>query len=247
MRNHDENRMFSNTVCKLLQSEEGLWHDVIKRYGHNKGGFQKGEWTCNCPDFLFRHQSCKHKCKSSNIVKNGKRNNVSGIIQRYLSHDCNYRFIVNVGFEHSRKNPKIICAAIDLSIRYDVRDITNYVKFTLKNIAPTAKETIYIDRQKSGRGDEWEIEVQCSINNIKEKSYNADIMVTDYPCSYNEKRYKIKFSIYVHKCFIKNKLNPKTTVESIYLHGFSPLGLTYITLGEIERDLNKQIKSSWTK
>ena len=147
----------------LSQSEEGLWYDVIKRYGHNIGGHQEGEWTCNCVDFLYRHQSCKHifavgylkqlkkkivsqdvvqssiptikdeiicqKCKSSNIVKNGKRHNESGTIQRYLCHNCKYRFIVNIGFEHSRKNPKIICAAIDLYFKgVSLRKVADHIK-----------------------------------------------------------------------------------------------------------------------
>src|SRR5574342_321312 len=42
------------------QLEEGLWYDVIKRYGHNLGGHQEGEWTCNCLDFIYRHVICKH-------------------------------------------------------------------------------------------------------------------------------------------------------------------------------------------
>lgn len=147
----------------LSQSEEGLWYDVIKRYGHNIGGHQEGRWTCNCVDFLYRQQSCKHifavgylkqlkkkivshpvvqssiptiseeiicqKCKSSNVVKNGKRHNESGIIQRYLCRDCKYRFIVNIGFEHSRKNPKIICAAIDLSMKgISLRKVADHIK-----------------------------------------------------------------------------------------------------------------------
>ncbi len=147
----------------LSQLEEGLWYDVIKRYGHNIGGHQEGEWTCNCVDFVYRHQSCKHifavgylkqlkkkivsqdvaqssipqintevicsKCKSSNIVKNGKRHNESGILQRYLCHDCKYRFIVNIGFEHSRKNPKIICAAIDLYFKgVSLRKVADHIK-----------------------------------------------------------------------------------------------------------------------
>jgi transposase-like protein len=69
------------------------------------------------------------KCKSSNIVKNGKRHNDSGIIQRYLCHDCKYRFIVNIGFEHSRKNPKIICAAIDLYFKgVSLRKVADHIK-----------------------------------------------------------------------------------------------------------------------
>jgi hypothetical protein len=133
-----------------------------------------------------------------------------------------------------------------LSIRYNAGDITNYVKFTLKNIAPKAKETVYMDRQKLGTRNQWDIEVQCSLNNIKERSYNADIMVTDYPCSYNEKPFKIKFSIYIHKCFVGSKLNQSATVEGIYLHGFRPKGLNYIELKHIEEDVKRQISRSWS-
>jgi putative transposase len=42
------------------QSEDGIWYDVIKRYGRNIGGHQEGEWTCNCLDFIYRHVICKH-------------------------------------------------------------------------------------------------------------------------------------------------------------------------------------------
>jgi transposase-like protein len=147
----------------LSQSEEGLWYDVIKKYGHNIGGRQEGKWICTCPDYLYRHQSCKHiyavgyskqlkkkivtqdvvqssiptlndeitcsKCKSNNVVKNGKRNNESGVLQRYLCRDCKYRFILNLGFEHSRKNPKIICAAIDLYFKgVSLRKVADHIK-----------------------------------------------------------------------------------------------------------------------
>jgi transposase-like protein len=72
--------------------------------------------------------SCQ-KCKSSNIVKNGKRNNQSGELQRYLCKECKYRFIVNIGFEHSRKNPKIICAAIDLYFKgVSLRKVADHIK-----------------------------------------------------------------------------------------------------------------------
>jgi len=146
------------------ESDDELWYDVVKQYGHNLGGHQEGKWICTCPDFLFRHQSCKHiyavgyskqlkkkivtqdvvqssipsinndvivcsKCKSSNIAKNGKRHNTSGVLQRYLCRDCKYRFIVNIGFEHSRKNPKIICAAIDLYFKgVSLRKVADHIK-----------------------------------------------------------------------------------------------------------------------
>jgi len=146
------------------ESDDELWYDVVKQYGHNKGGHQEGQWICTCLDFISRHIICKHiyavsfhkqsrkkiataqdvaqssipsidneiicqKCKSSNIVKNGKRHNDSGVLQRYLCRDCKYRFIVNIGFEHSKKNPKIICAAIDLYFKgVSLRKVADHIK-----------------------------------------------------------------------------------------------------------------------
>lgn len=134
-----------------------------------------------------------------------------------------------------------------MSIRYDSGNITNYVRHTLARIAPKSKEIQYTDKQTLGRDEEWLIEVLCSLNNIKDQSYNADIIVTDYPCSYNNTPYKIKFSIYIHKCFLKNEVNENSTIENIYLHGFKPEGLTYPQLAEIEEDIRQQIISSWDK
>ena len=42
------------------QSSDIKWYDIVKKYGHNKGGLQKGEWICTCPDFTYRHLLCKH-------------------------------------------------------------------------------------------------------------------------------------------------------------------------------------------
>jgi hypothetical protein len=42
------------------QSDAWKWYEVVKQYGHNKGGHQVGEWTCSCPDFEHRRIVCKH-------------------------------------------------------------------------------------------------------------------------------------------------------------------------------------------
>jgi hypothetical protein len=42
------------------ESGEDKWYDVVKRYGHNLGGHQEGEWTCSCADFTYRRIDCKH-------------------------------------------------------------------------------------------------------------------------------------------------------------------------------------------
>ncbi|TLX67358.1 MAG: DDE-type integrase/transposase/recombinase [Thaumarchaeota archaeon] len=144
------------------QLEEGLWYDVIKRYGHNIGGHQEGEWTCNCLDFIYRHVICKHiyavtlwkeerktvtqdvlppilpisnevsncvECKSVSIIKCGIRHNKSGNIQRYRCKECNHKFIVNIGFERSRANPKAVTVALDLYFKgVSLRKVCDHLK-----------------------------------------------------------------------------------------------------------------------
>jgi len=146
------------------QSSEDVWYDVIRTYG-KQSSHQEGEWTCTCPDFLYRKIVCKHvyavgfskelrrrivqqdvvhspqlpiasqsvecpKCKLSDmVVKDGRRLNKCGAIQKYLCRSCNYRFIVNIGFEHSKKNPRIITLAIDLYFKgVSLRKIADHVK-----------------------------------------------------------------------------------------------------------------------
>lgn len=70
------------------------------------------------------------KCKlSDNIVKDGRRLNKSGAIQKYLCRSCNHRFILNIGFEHAKKNPKIITVAIDLYFKgVSLRKVADHIK-----------------------------------------------------------------------------------------------------------------------
>lgn len=146
------------------QSNENLWYDVVKQYGHNLGGREDGRYTCTCPDFKFRSIICKHifcvnfskelrkqiisedviqsptislsesiecvKCKTEDsIVKDGKRYNKKGLIQKYLCRNCDYRFVINTGFENSKKDPKLICACIDLYFKgVSLRKVADHVK-----------------------------------------------------------------------------------------------------------------------
>jgi putative transposase len=70
------------------------------------------------------------KCKlSDGIVKDGRRLNKCGAIQKYLCRSCDYRFIVNIGFEFAKKNPKIISAAIDLYFKgVSLRKVADHIK-----------------------------------------------------------------------------------------------------------------------
>ncbi|MFA5101603.1 MAG: IS6 family transposase [Candidatus Thermoplasmatota archaeon] len=114
------------------QSKSGLIYQIQK---HGKG------YTCTCEHYQ-QTQTCIHViavkfridlqqsnkdimqnkptcdyCKSYNVVMNGKRNNKSGIINRYLCKDCGHRFTDNQGFQKKRAEPEKIALALDLYYR----------------------------------------------------------------------------------------------------------------------------------
>jgi transposase-like protein len=101
------------------------------------------EWRCECPDHRFRGVKCKHIwvvefslkmreqvsksliiqpldsltcifCGSEKIVKDTKRHNKYGDIQRYLCKACGKRFSINLGFEGMRVSPQVITSAMQL-------------------------------------------------------------------------------------------------------------------------------------
>ena len=57
------------------------------------------------------------QCGSNNVVKNGKRHNKSGSINRYQCKKCGYRFTDNQGFQKKRADPEKIALALDLYFR----------------------------------------------------------------------------------------------------------------------------------
>jgi transposase-like protein/predicted RNA-binding Zn-ribbon protein involved in translation (DUF1610 family) len=114
------------------QSKQGLLYQIQK---HGKG------YTCSCEHYQHT-QTCIHiiaiklrsellqsptnitkekiiceQCGSDDIVKNGKRNNKSGIINRYLCKNCGFRFTNNQGFQKKRADPEKIALALDLYYR----------------------------------------------------------------------------------------------------------------------------------
>lgn len=70
------------------------------------------------------------RCKSDNsIIKYGIRYNQSGDIQRYRCKVCNYKFIINNGFERNRANPKAVTAALDLYFKgVSLRKVCDHLK-----------------------------------------------------------------------------------------------------------------------
>jgi transposase-like protein len=102
-----------------------------------------GEWLCECPDNKYRHVKCKHifavefssqirkevqinrviqevnvqncqYCGSSNLKKDGVRNNKTGAIQKFYCRDCHHYFTINIGFERMKHNPQAITSAMQL-------------------------------------------------------------------------------------------------------------------------------------
>ena len=102
-----------------------------------------GDWICECPDNKYRHVKCKHifavefssqirkevqvnrviqevnvqncqYCGSSNLKKDGIRNNKAGAIQKFYCRDCHHYFTINIGFERMKHSPQAITSAMQL-------------------------------------------------------------------------------------------------------------------------------------
>jgi len=144
---------------RVKSESDEIWYDVKKHYGSNLGGRQDGYWSCTCLDWRVNRLTCKHrylilhskkripqeesehrilhtsddvtclKCSSEKIVKDGIRRNKKGDSQKYLCRECKYRFVINIGFENCKKNPKLICACIDLYCKgMSLRKVADHVK-----------------------------------------------------------------------------------------------------------------------
>lgn len=119
------------------QSGNGGMYDVVRTKAFAIG------WICNCPDFTYRQAKCKHIwavefslairrkveqqitirpvdllacwfCASKRVVKDAKRFNKYGEIQRYLCRACGKRFSFNLGFERMQASPEAITSAMQL-------------------------------------------------------------------------------------------------------------------------------------
>jgi transposase-like protein len=58
-------------------------------------------------------QVCQY-CGSSNLKKHGVRHNKSGEIQRFWCRECHHYFVINIGFERMKHNPKAVTTAMQL-------------------------------------------------------------------------------------------------------------------------------------
>jgi transposase-like protein len=141
------------------QSEDGLWYDIIHKKDSQQEGqwicncldYMYRKVTCKhlyavtlwkqqqrnvvtedvLPPILPISNETSNciKCKSESIIKCGIRHNKSGDIQRYRCKECGHKFIVNIGFEKSRANPKAVTVALDLFFKkVSLRLICDHLK-----------------------------------------------------------------------------------------------------------------------
>jgi putative transposase len=101
-----------------------------------------GKWECDCRFFAATSMTCIHvlavryrnglqesgpvpiqskiacdRCKSSDVISKGIRQNASGPIQRYSCKACGRRFVGREGFQKRRADPTNIARALDLYFR----------------------------------------------------------------------------------------------------------------------------------
>jgi len=72
--------------------------------------------------------NCRY-CKSTNVVKYGKRNCKKGGIQRYFCKDCNRYFSENTCFAEMKQKGKIIATALHMyNKNISLRRIVKYLR-----------------------------------------------------------------------------------------------------------------------
>ena len=121
--------------------------------------FKNGSYKCTCPDFELRQMDCKHihavkimfglkekirrdnlqyeekekpncaYCKSSDIVKIGKRYCKNAVKQRYSCNDCNKRFVEEKDFQKMKGGAKVTTLMLDLYFKgISLRKISDHLK-----------------------------------------------------------------------------------------------------------------------
>jgi len=142
----------------LSQSGNGSYH--VSRI--------EEDWICDCPDHRFRKVKCKHAyavefslafrreiqsnviiqpisnlvcqyCSSDRIVKNAKRHNKYGDLQKYLCKECGKRFSINIGFEKMKASPQVITSAMQLYFTGEsLRNVQRFLKLQGVNVSHVA-------------------------------------------------------------------------------------------------------------
>jgi putative transposase len=154
-------RMSENFYRVASQSGHGMYRVTRTK------AFAIG-WICDCPDFTYREVKCKHIwavefssalrrsvesqivihpltslscrfCGSEQIVKDAKRHNQYGDIQRYLCKSCSKRFSVNIGFEKMKASPQIVTSSMQLYFSGEsLRNVQKFLKLQGVNVSHVA-------------------------------------------------------------------------------------------------------------
>ena len=95
-------RMYRRKHCKHIHAIEFLIKDKQEKRQRNKITLEP-----------ITVSNCKY-CDSKNIVKDGKRHNKYGDLQKWHCKDCNHYFTFNIGFEKMKHSPKGITTAMHL-------------------------------------------------------------------------------------------------------------------------------------
>jgi putative transposase len=167
----------------------------------------RDRWECDCTFFTETRQNCIHilsvkvrngfiapeaedkpkcaNCRSSDIIRYGRRYNKSGTIDRYLCKTCGRRFTGKEGFQGRRSDPEKIALALDLYFRgMSLRQIAEHFHqvFSLK----ISHQTIYrwivhysklaadwMDSQGAEVGERWHMdETVININGVNHYLWN---------------------------------------------------------------------------
>ncbi len=140
----ERGRMIASLEGAISRVDDALYEVKSQSGHGDYDVFQGKEgWACSCPDYEFRQAKCKHIwavefsvafrekvrsnlvieplsgllcrfCSSEQIVRDAKRHNKFGIIQRYLCRTCHKRFSFNEGFEKMKASPQAITGAMQL-------------------------------------------------------------------------------------------------------------------------------------
>jgi len=127
---------------------------------------RRERWSCSCAFFRSTNRRCIHilavrfrdglrerdhprsaalecsKCRSEDVIANGKRRIKTGEISRYLCKTCGHRFVDRDGFLRRRSDPEKIALALDLYFRgLSLRKITDH--FDQVHCLKVSPSTIY--------------------------------------------------------------------------------------------------------
>jgi putative transposase len=205
-------------------------------------------------DIMQDKPTCDH-CKSHNVVMNGKRNNKSGIINRYLCKDCGHRFTDNQGFQKKREEPEKIALALDLYYRgLSIRKIAEH--FQQVHNLNISHMTVYrwlieysriasewMQNQEVHTGERWHID-ETVLNVNGEQRYLWNILD-------NETRFLLAMHVSKNRSLENTRIPIKKAKQQtndrpteVFTDGM--MAYPPAIRRELGRNTNKNVKGRWS-